>query len=101
MIKFSIKIDDDSHSLSKENGIPFDNFGELLKNLYEAIDPENGAKCTLGQIRGNCYAADFYTEEEKFHTNFIVVHKNVELIPIEELDSKQRDYARTLRKVLG
>lgn len=101
MYKFSIKIDDDSHSLTKEDGISFDKFGELLKDLYEAIDPHSGTKCTLGQIRGNCYAADFYTEDEKFHSNFVIVHKNVEQVPLDELEPTQRQYAKTLRKVLG
>lgn len=101
MYKFSLKIDDDSHSLTKEDGIPFDKIGELLQSLYNAIDPKSNIKCTLGQIRGNCYALDFYTEEKKYENNFIVVHKNIEDISINELDKTQKEYAQTLRKVLG
>lgn len=101
MYKFSIKIDDDLNSLSKEQGVSFDKIGELLQNLYEAIDPKSALKCTLGQIRGNCYALDFYTEEEKYLENFIVVHKDIEDIPYSELNESQKKYAKTLKKVLG
>lgn len=101
MFKFSIKIDDDDHTLSAQNGIPFESIAELLKNLFEAIDPHTGAKCTLGQIRGNCYALDFYSVDEKYHSNFVIVHKNIEQIPLEELDPAQKEYARCLKRVLG
>ena len=30
MLKFSLKIDDDGHSLTKEDGIPFDKIGEFI-----------------------------------------------------------------------
>lgn len=101
MIKFSLKIDDDAHSLTKEEGISFDKIGELLQGLYEAIDPNSDVKCTLGEIRGNCYALDFYTTEERYLENFIIVHKNIESISYDDLEPNQKSYAKTLRKVLG
>lgn len=101
MYKFSLKIDDDAHSLTKEDGIPFDKIGELLQRLYSAIDPKSNTKCTLGQIRGNCYALDFYTEDKRYEENFISVHKNLEAISFKDLDPTQKDYATSLRKVLG
>jgi len=101
MFKFSIKIDDDEHSLSSEDGIPFDKLAELLKTLFPAIDPHTGTKCTLGKIRGNCYAIDFFSADEKYLSNFVIVHKNVEQVNIEELDKEQKEYAITLRKILG
>jgi len=72
-----------------------------LQNLYEAIDPGSHIKCTLEGIRGNCYALDFTTEEERFATNFVVIHKNIESIPYSQLQGKQKNYATSLRKVLG
>lgn len=101
MYKFSLKIDDDTHSLTKEDGIPFDKIGELLRTLYEAIDPTSNIKCTLEGIRGNCYALDFTSKEERFLNNFIAVHKNIESIPFTQLQGTQREYATSLRKVLG
>lgn len=101
MIKFSLKIDDDGHTLSKEDGISFDKLALLLKDLFEAIDSKSGIKCTLGQIRGNCYALDFYTKDETFHNNFTVVHKNIEQHSDIDLKYKEQKYAKTLTGVLG
>lgn len=101
MYKFSLKIDDDKHSLTKEEGIPFDKIGELLQTLYEAIDPKSNIKCTLEGIRGNCYALDFTTKEQRYESNFVVVHKNIEGIPFNQLEKPQKEYAIALRKILG
>lgn len=101
MIKFSIKIDDENHSLTKEDGIPINKIGELLQTLYGAIDTGTGQKCTLGQIRGNCYALDFYTEDIGLHNNFIAVHKNIEQVEVDDLPPEQKKYAGTLKSILG
>jgi hypothetical protein len=101
MIKFSIKIDDDVHSLNKENGITIEKIGELLKTLYSAIDNGTGHKVTLGQVRGNCYALDFYTKDSGIYENFITVHKNIEQVEIDELTYEQKKYAVTLKSILG
>jgi hypothetical protein len=101
MVKFSIKIDDKSHSLTKENGVSMDKIGELLQTLYKAIDNGHGNKCTLGNIRGNCYALDFYTEEVSLYNNFISVHKNIEQVEYDDLQFEQQKYASTLKSILG
>lgn len=101
MYKFSLKIDDENHSLTKEEGIPFDKIGALLQCLYDAIDPNSNIKCTLEGIRGNCYALDFTTEEARFESNFVVVHKNIEGIAYDQLEPKQKKYAAELKKILG
>jgi hypothetical protein len=101
MHKFSLKIDDDNHTLTKENGISFDKIGALLDTLYKAIDNGTGHKCTLGQVRGNCYALDFYTEDVGFHNNFITVHKNIAQVQLDDLSPEQKRYAVTLRAILG
>jgi small nuclear ribonucleoprotein (snRNP)-like protein len=101
MLKFSVKIDDDNHTLSKENGISFDKIAVFLKDLYDAIETKLGIKCTLGEIRGNCYALDFYTEDEKMHDNFVMVHKNLEQHSEIDLKDKEQKYAKTLKGILG
>lgn len=101
MIRFSLKFDDENHSLTKEDGISFDKIGELLENLYSVIDNGTGSKCTLGQIRGNCYALDFYTNDIGLHNNFIIVHKNLEQVDVDDLTQDQKKYANTLRTILG
>ncbi|WP_295651928.1 hypothetical protein [uncultured Mucilaginibacter sp.] len=101
MIKFSIKIDDEAHSLTKEDGIPINKIGELLQKLLAAIDNGTGNKVTLGQVRGNCYALDFYTQDIGLHNNFITVHKNIEQVEIDDLPHEQKQYAAALKVVLG
>jgi hypothetical protein len=100
-IKFSLKFDDDNHTLSSEDGLPFDKLAILLKDLFDVIDSKTGIKCTLGQIRGNCYALDFYTDDEALHSNFIVVHKNLEQHTEIDLRNKEQKYGRTLKSILG
>lgn len=100
MYSFSIKIDDKKHSLNSENGVSMDLIAELLKDLYKAIDLKDGAKCTLSSIRGNCYALDFSSEHETHLERFKIVHKNIEGASIEDLNVEQRNYAKTLKKVM-
>jgi hypothetical protein len=101
MIKFSIKIDDENHSLSKENGIPINEIAPLLESLFKAIDTGSGEKLTLGQVRGNCYALDFFSEDTGYLANFTVVHKNIQEVSLDELQPEQQRYASNLKAVLG
>lgn len=101
MYKFSLKIDDEEHSLTSENGLSFKDLSALLNDLYNVIDPDSGVICTLSQIRGNCYALDFSTEEAQFESNFVRVHKNLEQIPIQDLEKGEAKYAKTIKKILG
>ena len=101
MFKFSLKFDNDTHSLTSTDGISMDKIGELLANLFDVISPKDGSKCTLGAIRGNCYALDFFTEDESFHTNFIIAHRNIEQHLEIDLKDKERRYAKTLNFILG
>lgn len=101
MIKFSIKIDDENHTLTEENGIPINEIAPLLASLFNAIDTGSGAKLTLGQVRGNCYALDFYSTDEGYLTNFTIVHKNIQEVPLDELQPEQQRYASSLKSVLG
>jgi hypothetical protein len=101
MIKFSIKIDDEAHTLNERDGISFDKIGDLLKALYTAIDNGSGSKVTLGEIKGNCYALDFYTKDNAIYENFLTVHRNIEQVGVDDLTFEQKKYAATLKLVLG
>jgi hypothetical protein len=101
MIKFSIKIDDELHSLNEEDGIGLDKIGDLLKNLYNAIDNGTEHKVTLGNVRGNCYALDFYTKDNGLYENFLTVHKNIAQLDIDALPYEQKRYAASLKIILG
>ncbi|WP_298531108.1 hypothetical protein [uncultured Algibacter sp.] len=100
MYNFSIKIDDKEHSLNAENGISMNLIAELLKDLYKAIDLKDGVKCTLSSIRGNCYALDFSSDHKTHLERFKVVHRNIEGASIQDLNFEQRNYAKTLKKVM-
>jgi adenylate kinase family enzyme len=99
--KFSIQIDDDKHTLSSYNGISIKYLWELLRDLYKSIETDEEGKCTLSGVRGNCYALDFTTEEKQYEENFIRVHKNIEELSSSELQPEEKNYARTLKKILG
>jgi hypothetical protein len=99
--KFSIQIDDEKHSLSSSNGISIKYLWELLRDLYKSIAPEDEPKLTLNAIRGNCYALDFITAEKQYEENFIRVHKNIQELSDSDLAPEEREYSRTLKKVLG
>jgi len=101
MKKFSLKIDDEVHSLNEQDGISLEKIGDLLKALYSAIDNGTGNKVTLGDIRGNCYALDFYTKDDGIYDNFLTVHRNIEQVGVDDLTFEQRKYAATLKLILG
>lgn len=101
MYSFSLKIDDKKHSLDAENGISIDIIGRLLAELYNAIDLEEGANCTLSNIRGNCYALDFSTKSEQQVERFKVVHRKIQEVPYQELESYEKKYAKILSKIIS
>ncbi|WP_294288481.1 hypothetical protein [uncultured Chryseobacterium sp.] len=96
MYKFSLKIDDHNHSLNAEDGISIDTVSEILKTLYNAIDDGTKAKCTLSSIRGNCYALDFSTQNITQKEKFISLHKKIEELSIDELNTHELKYATVL-----
>ncbi len=101
MFTFSLKIDDEEKSLTVQNGIPFERIAELLEKLFQAIDPHTDTKCTLSSIQGNSYCLKFNTDDQKYHDNFEVVHRNIEQVQMDELEPSQKEYAKCLKKVLG
>jgi adenylate kinase family enzyme len=100
MYSFSLKIDDSKHSLNAENGISIEIISDLLRDLYSAIDFNENSKCTLSNIRGNCYAMDFSTESINQLERFKIVHRNIQDVPIKDLEYEQKKYARTLKKII-
>lgn len=99
MYKFSLQIDDKKHSLTAEDGISIDLLSELLKTLYSAIDDGEKAKCTLYNVRGNCYAIDFSSQSESQKNNFIRIHKDLIDVPYSDLPDNEKKYATTLQLI--
>ncbi|MBC7749018.1 MAG: hypothetical protein H7Z76_10670, partial [Methylotenera sp.] len=67
---FSLKIDDDNHSLSETNGLSVKQLGQLLLDLDKALEL-NGKDCTLSNISGNCYQATYSTPNKSIYSNYI------------------------------
>ena len=101
MHTFYLKIDDDQHSLSKENGLSIGELAKLLDALNKVIDPKDGSKCTLSEISGNCYQAKFEAQNATWYNRFEVAHKNLDIIPTNELKDEVANYAKTLKVILG
>lgn len=99
--QFTLKIDDEDRSMSPENGLPFQKFGELLISLFKAIDSNTNSTCSVREIKKGSYGATFATDDEALYKNFEIVHRNIERCQINELDERQREYAVTLKKILG
>lgn len=99
--KFTLKLDDEEKSLSAKDGLPFQKLGELLIALYKAVDSGENTKCTLSEIITGSYGAILSTDDERTYSNLEIVHRNIEQNPIDELEGAQRDYAYTLKRVLG
>lgn len=97
--RFTIRIDDEDHSLTKENGLPIDSIGILLSALAAAIQMPD-SKVVLEEIRGNCYALGLYTEDERSAKNFEIVHKNIDEKPNSKLSKSERDYAKAVFKIV-
>lgn len=97
--KFSIKIDNQEHSLTKEDGIPIESVGEILTALAKAINFDS-TKVTLEEIRGNCYAMDFTTTDERPYNTFYDLHTRLEVVSEDDLSDNEALYAKALRKVI-
>lgn len=101
MSDFSLKFDDKTHSLNAENGISIDLIGDLLKSLYEAIDNGEKEKCTLSEIRGNCYKLEFITNSDIQKNNFLRLHKNIEELPYDSLSPTEQAYTKKLGRIIS
>ncbi|MEJ7678898.1 MAG: hypothetical protein WKG06_13790 [Segetibacter sp.] len=97
--RFTLKIDDELHSLDNIHGIPIDDVGVLLADLAKAIQMDD-SKCVLTEVRSNCYALQFETKDEKVASNFAIVHKNILSKAENQLSPSEKKYANSLLKVL-
>jgi hypothetical protein len=97
---FTIRFDDDAHSLSKDNGLPANLVGELLISLSKAIGYKKDDRFTLSEIRGNCYALDFTTNNESIYNTIGTVHKKISENDLSGFNSDQRKYAEKLKLIV-
>lgn len=98
---FTLRFDDEQHTLTRFNGLPVQRVGELLVSLYEALSIGKNQLLVLSEIKGNCYALELTTETLTVHENLKVIHKNISQNNYKGLNLAQRKYAQTLKSIMG
>ncbi|NLP59196.1 hypothetical protein [Lutibacter sp. B1] len=98
---FTLRFDDDNHSLTAENGISIGTLSELLTSLSKAVSLQRDDKLVLSEIRGNCYALNLTTNSEVVQESLIVVHRKISTNDYTGLNSNQRSYAQKIKTILG
>lgn len=97
---FSLKIDDDNHSLSETNGLSVKQLGQLLLDLDKALEL-NGKDCTLSNISGNCYQVGYATTNITIYNNYIHSMDFISKNNYNELPVNLRPIKKTLNSILG
>jgi len=98
---FTLRFDDEQHSLTRYDGLPANVVGELLVSLSSALNIGKNQMLVLSEIRGNCYALDFTTKTLTIHENLKVIHKYISENNYKGLNFEQRKYAQTLKTIMG
>ena len=96
---FTLRFDNDEHSLTAENGIPADEVGKILIDLTNALG--KGHQIVLSEIKGNCYALNIATKQHITHEILKVIHKKVSENDFVGLNVDQRKYVHTLKFILN
>jgi hypothetical protein len=98
---FTLRFDDDQHSLTRFNGLPAQRVGELLLSLSEALSLGKNQSLVLSEISGNCYAIELTTADITVHESMKVIHKKISENDFKGLNVPQRKYAQTLKIIIG
>jgi hypothetical protein len=95
---FTLRFDNEAHSLTAFNGIPADEVGKILIDLTNALG--KGHEIVLSEIKGNCYALNISTPDIVTHEILKVIHKRIEKNDFSGLNGDQRKYAGTINHVM-
>ena len=99
--EFTLRFDDDKHTLSIENGIPAIEIGPLITSLAEALHLGKDQSFILSEIKGNCYALKFSTNSVTVFEELKVIHRKVSNNEYTGFTSEQKRYVTKLKHVLG
>lgn len=97
---FTLRFDDNSHSLTAKNGLSVKDLSELLSSLYDSLNISDTDKLVLSEIRGNCYAINLTTNNEIVHETLKVVHRKISVNDYKGLNRKQLKYADKIKDIL-
>ncbi len=98
---FTIRFDDNLHSLTSKNGLPIDQVADLLSSLSKALNIAQDEKVVLSQIKGNCYALNISTSSITKHENLKVIHKKISENDYSGLNNDQKKYALKLKGIMS
>ncbi len=99
--QFTLRFDDDLHSLNQYNGLTAQQVGELLTVLSQAMHLNSEQKLILSDIKGNCYALELTTDSISVHENLKVVHRKISENDYSGLGSNEKKYANCLKAIIG
>ena len=99
--QFTLRFDDDLHSLNQYNGLTVQQVGELLIVLSQAMHLTKEQNLILSDIKGNCYALELTTESISVHENLKVVHRKISENDYSGLGSNEKKYANCLKAIIG
>lgn len=98
---FTIRFDDNLHTLTVKNGLPIDQVADLLTSLSKALNPTHDEKIVLSEIRGNCYALNISTNSITKHETLKVIHRKISENDYSALNNDQRKYASKLKHIMA
>ena len=98
---FTLRFDDEDHSLTSRNGLPIEKLAELLLSLSKAVNSDDKNPLILSEIRGNCYAFQVSTPVLTIHEALKVVHSKISHNDFSGLNTEQKKYATKLKAILG
>ena len=98
---FTLRFDDEDHSLTQRNGLPIDKLADLLLSLSKAVGADERNPLILSEVRGNCYAVQVSTPVLTVHETLKVVHGKISHNDFTGLNTDQKKYAGKLKILLG
>ncbi len=98
---FTIRFDDNLHTLNAKNGLPIDQVAELLTSLSKALNTAQNEKVVLSEIRGNCYALNISTNSITKHETLKIIHRKISENDYSALNNDQRKYASKLKSIMA
>ncbi len=95
---FTLRFDNDTHSLTAYNGLPAAEVGKILIDLSHALGKEH--EIVLSEIKGNCYALNITTKNIATHEVLKVIHRQMAVNDYIPLNAEQRKYVSTINQVM-
>lgn len=98
---FTIRFDDDLHTLDAKNGIPLEQVSDLLSTMSKALNLQPDGKVVLSAIKGNCYALQLTSNSFTKFEELKVVHKKISNNDFSGINNEWKKYAGKLRHIMG